>query len=619
MISAAEATAFLDYFCDGAARTDHAVMIDAPWGAGKTHFIKAYLQSRHAAARTNTDCIGAPFLYASLYGVSSVAEVREQFYTQAHPFLSSKAVKLLGSALAGVAKKLTGAEFDKDDTRLDVLLPRLDARVLVFDDLERVAMPVVDALGLINGFVEHGDFKVIVIANQSEIPPKQRSDYERQREKLIGRTLTIRADPTVVLDKLITEMRCEAAREAGMASREAVTLVFESSETHNLRSLRAAIADFDRLVGALDAKLASSPEALRRLLTFIVATEMEFRTGLTRPELEALVSARSYLFALSPSASPEIKKAEALRAKYPDVEWQDSVVPPKILADYLVTGVLDVAAANEAILIHPLIAEPGATPAWRRLIEWPFRGLEAFRQDRSDVLDALNRREVVEPGEILQIVGIALWLESMDSSLLANVEHEMLGYVDAVEAARTLLPNRAVFTGAFNDAWGGIIFPCLEDPRFVRVRSHLEAAVSRGFSETMKAAAPDLLARLRREGDDGVALYDGRRDENNYGGVAILQYLNPNDFADLLVIDGRINRSLSVALVRRYQYWGTECALLLERPWLGTLQQELLARAATLGPPFGTLLQNAHEKMFSEISVALELLAERCEEGAQAS
>ena len=33
LISPADATAVLDYFCDGATRTDHAVMIDAPWGA----------------------------------------------------------------------------------------------------------------------------------------------------------------------------------------------------------------------------------------------------------------------------------------------------------------------------------------------------------------------------------------------------------------------------------------------------------------------------------------------------------------------------------------------------------------------------------------------------------
>jgi hypothetical protein len=213
VISTTEAIAFLDYFCDGLAKTDHAIMIDAPWGAGKTHFIKAYLQTRDADARKEADFTGAPFLYASLYGVSSSDDVREQFYAQAHPVLSSKAVKLLGSALAGAAKKFTGVEFSKDDTRLEALLPRLEARVLVFDDIERAAMPVVDVLGLINSFVEHGDFKVILIANQAEIPHDQKEGYERQREKLVGRTLTIKADPTVVLEKLIAEMRNDAARD----------------------------------------------------------------------------------------------------------------------------------------------------------------------------------------------------------------------------------------------------------------------------------------------------------------------------------------------------------------------------------------------------------------------
>ena len=82
--------------------------------------------------------------------------------------------------LVGILKKWTGAETDQE--ALKKLQPRLEAKVLVFDDLERSAMPLVDALGLINGFVEHGDHKVIVIANQKEVPSEQREQYEKQRE-----------------------------------------------------------------------------------------------------------------------------------------------------------------------------------------------------------------------------------------------------------------------------------------------------------------------------------------------------------------------------------------------------------------------------------------------------
>lgn len=611
MISATEVIAFLDYFCDGAARTDHAVMIDAPWGAGKTHFIKSYLESRDATARKIDDLIGAPFLYASLYGVSTIDEIREQFFTQAYPVLGSVPVKMIGTALAGVVKKFTGAEFNLDDANSK--LP-LDAKVLVFDDLERAAMPLVDALGLINTFVEHGDHKVIVIASQADVPEEQRAAYNRQREKVIGRTLTIRSDPAAVLDKLIGEMRYDAARTAAEANRELVIRIFEASKLLNLRSLRAAVADFDRLVGGLDAKLASAPDALRRLLSYIVATEVEWRAGLTRRELDALMSIQIAFGVLKPSETPEIKKAEMLQAKYPEVEWRDPIIPAETLAEYLVTGVLDVDTANHAILMHPLIAEPKAIPAWRRLIDWPLRGPDAYRNDREDVLEELKNHQIVEPGEICHIAGAAIWLENMGAPLLEDIEEGMDRYIDAVESSGALKPDRSIFGTSF-PGWAGFSFCSAEDPRFVGIKDHLEAAVDRVFDKKMQAMAPALLDQLRRSDDDGEALFDATPgEEGRYGGMAILHHIAVADFADLLLDGGRPNRELFAALARRYRYWGSRPELLVERPWLALLQNELDARADALGAPFDRALRQSWINPFAEMFSMLSLAQQRAQE-----
>jgi hypothetical protein len=84
-------------------------MISAPWGAGKTHFVTTYLRSRDAAARKTTDFVGAPFLYASLYGVSSIDEVREQFFAQAHPMLNSLPARVIGIAAIGGLRVCPGS------------------------------------------------------------------------------------------------------------------------------------------------------------------------------------------------------------------------------------------------------------------------------------------------------------------------------------------------------------------------------------------------------------------------------------------------------------------------------------------------------------------------------
>lgn len=613
MISIAEAVTFLNYFCDEDARTDYAVLIDAPWGAGKTHFIKTYLVSRDAEARKKDASSGAPFLYASFYGVSTVDEIREQFFIQAYPLLASVPVKMIGTALAGVVKKFTGAEFTPD--QMKGKLP-LEAKVLVFDDLERAAMPLVEALGLINTFVEHGDHKVVVIANQAEVPESQKADYNRQREKIIGRTLAISADPGEVLNELIGEMRSSEARTAAEANREIIIRIFNASERLNLRSLRAAIDDFDRLVRALDRKLASKPEALRQLLSYMVAVEIECRAGLAREELDALLSR----FAFG-DQTREINMAETVRAKYPEVEWRDPIVPAETLADYLLTGVLNVEAANEAILMHPLIAEPKTLPAWRRLISWQLRGPASYRTDREDVLRDLAARKIIDPGEICHVIGIAIWLERMGESLLGDVEADMRRYIDAIEAAGKLMPERSVFGGSsFSDGWAGITYCCPEDPRFVRIKRHLEAAVGRVFDKAMKAEAPALMDQLRRPGGDGKAIFDASPGSGYYGGVAILHHIPVGDFADVLLDDGRANRKLFAALTLRYQYWGSKPEMLVERPWLERLRCELDTRADALGAPFNRALKQSWAKPFAEAFGMLDVgrglaAAERTQDG----
>ncbi|RYF47935.1 MAG: hypothetical protein EOO38_11155, partial [Cytophagaceae bacterium] len=157
MASTNEAARFLDYYLDASVESEYAVMLSAPWGAGKTHFIKSYLDARAAGLPPKEQ---PGYLYASLYGVASVGAIHDQFFAQAHPHLSSKASRIIGSALSGAMEKFGGMK-GTDQFARDMLL-KLDGNILVIDDLERCSMKVPDILGFINSFVEHEKLKVII-------------------------------------------------------------------------------------------------------------------------------------------------------------------------------------------------------------------------------------------------------------------------------------------------------------------------------------------------------------------------------------------------------------------------------------------------------------------------
>lgn len=88
---------FLNYYLDYAPQDERAVLINGPWGSGKTHFIKAFMADRDRA-RKAAEPLSQSHVYVSLYGVRSTAEIEDRVFAAAHPTLSAWPVALMASA-----------------------------------------------------------------------------------------------------------------------------------------------------------------------------------------------------------------------------------------------------------------------------------------------------------------------------------------------------------------------------------------------------------------------------------------------------------------------------------------------------------------------------------------
>src|SRR6201999_651262 len=92
---------------------------------------------------------GNKVLRVSLYGMTSPADIEDEFFRQLNPFFASEKMALASKGLKGVAKgvfKLDLGDDKKESLSLIVGLSDLDLtkefatasdRILVFDDLER--------------------------------------------------------------------------------------------------------------------------------------------------------------------------------------------------------------------------------------------------------------------------------------------------------------------------------------------------------------------------------------------------------------------------------------------------------------------------------------------------
>lgn len=149
---------YLSYYLNLPYSPNYAVLINGPWGVGKTHLVREYLQREF-------DQKERKYVYVSLYGLSSLEEIDEALVEAIYPALGWKATKVA----ARVGKSLLKRVGVDVDVKITDLINRFDPNVFIFDDLERYEAPINKALGYINQFVEHDGCKVILVANENEI------------------------------------------------------------------------------------------------------------------------------------------------------------------------------------------------------------------------------------------------------------------------------------------------------------------------------------------------------------------------------------------------------------------------------------------------------------------
>ncbi len=180
---------------------NYALMIDGPWGCGKTHYIKEALIPELKKKKYKTT-------YFSLYGIRNAYDITDAVYsrilsemvekklpTGAKKVIEGTSILAKAAARWGMKKLEFGTEGDIEN--IGKLIPSMKNRVIIFDDLERCNCSIFEALGQINAFVEHSDARVILVANEAEIGSNSDSNRELQMMVALNKELQVDIPQTV--------------------------------------------------------------------------------------------------------------------------------------------------------------------------------------------------------------------------------------------------------------------------------------------------------------------------------------------------------------------------------------------------------------------------------------
>lgn len=190
-------------------KTQRAIMLTAPWGSGKSYYIKHSL---------------CPFLleneldYAvvSLYGLKELKEVSKSLYLEIRAKkLNGKSEKLaagkiIGKTLLKGVAGFFGVDLSQSEQDLQNLYESIDLsnKLIIFEDLQRTGIDIVEFLGYVNNLTEHDGVKVLIVANENALinrieVVKDKKDYSvkeyvldensqrylAQKEKTVGDTI----------------------------------------------------------------------------------------------------------------------------------------------------------------------------------------------------------------------------------------------------------------------------------------------------------------------------------------------------------------------------------------------------------------------------------------------
>lgn len=393
-------------------------MLRGPWGSGKTWFVDQFCKKLDEDPNKR-------FLYVSLFGVATAADIADQFFKKIHPKLADEKVQKAWSIAKSLLKGTLKIDLNgdgKDDGAIQISIPELGkwastaGAVLIFDDLERVSMSMEDILGYINQFVEHEGYRVIVIANEEKYVV-QEPGFTTIKEKVIGRTFEIRPNVTAALDHFLQEVAQDDAHAVLLPRCSLILEIFERAEYGNLRQLRQAILDFADLWSCLPNKgLNEKKEFLDRLVQDVISIGIEYRAGsITTDHIRDLGDHISSLKRLLGEKGEESKPSTAEMAlrRHDLADRSKLALLPIAYTAFFANGHLNDEEAKQALERSRYLADE-RTPSWQKL--WYLTSLSDAEFDRcvEDVYRRFTNCKYTKEGEFLHAAGILIDLAMSD-------------------------------------------------------------------------------------------------------------------------------------------------------------------------------------------------------------
>ena len=594
---------FIARWANSTTNPHFAVLIEGRWGSGKTYFVNEFLEDEEFTKRKR--------IYISLFGLGSASDFERELYYAS----LSKARKLLhqgagmaASVFSGTISVGLGGWFsggadlsslaEKTAAQLDKVYDTLDNSLIVVDDLERCSFPLSEFLGVINRRIEHGNSRVLLIANTSKVSDIDK--FHEFREKVIGQAFQLPIEIQIAAKAFVAEVQCPPAREIVNQKLGLILELYNVSGFQNLRALRNFIWHLGFLIEAMKKEYLANNQLIEDTIHQAFIFFMEFKLDLNEGEnplkpadlqsdlLKGDDGARHFFeFSFNDDEPPTPKRRVVL--KYKINNGISTVVTIKQWVSILTTGIIDEKWFNDELEGADAVAGIAAWPSWKRL--WHFHSWDFsdgsvvdFSNDLTDMISNFNAGTYRDPNIWLHVVGVIQMFvhNGLIAGSSSNWASQFKDYIDRILIPSLTLETYEKVNAPHDTGFDGLGYIGYGDGDFKEIITYLVDGSKKWYKDWKTGPVADhLLDDLKNRYYEflGQLTINNSSVRQRYLREAVLHVLPVVGFVDTWLSLGReYERGLAANLEERYQ---RETSLLdLEGPWWSDVDAELGTRVA---------------------------------------
>lgn len=550
----------------GLENPQYAILLKGKWGSGKTHFINKYKEELDKKQPKQK------YIYVSLYGITSFDEIETKFLEAIYPKLYNRKTIFVGKIAKQLLKATLRIDWNddkKDDANVNVKIPDFKPEdllntkdyILIFDDLERCGINIINLLGYINFFVEHQSYKVILIANEEEL--EKTDKYLQIKEKLIGKTFEFITDPDLAYNSFLSELKNtnEIKENILVKEKENILELFKKSESKNLRALRQTLLDFERFYDEVLVDHKEKSDLVKDILNWFFLFSFEIRQGNNDIlDLQKLSEQyNSLCFVKKKEGEVEQIKYKVYENKYNFSSSLNTVISFELWRGVLINSKIEKEKLKSSLKNSKYYFDE-KTPSWKKLTNYYNLEDNQFDELLKDVYEKFSRNEYKDYKQFKLISSMLLYFykeklfeieidelkDKIKNNFQSLCDEESFDIRDIYIIHKNLIRDSSYQDIGYFDS-----------EYFKELTEHIEAFLEEKILQTLKADSQLIIEAIKEKrfrqlfnllaGMNNISIFD-------YEDKPILYYTDVNELFDVLTkTDGETMHYFGGIIQKRYK------------------------------------------------------------------